>query len=100
MMGEIIVHFNQEQGVNGIRMDYRWEHEGCEYLVTDIPCKHWPFASDDYLETHVMLGLNAIMELQKDQSVPNCVNFQEHEHLLESLKEHLKSQEDSTTSES
>lgn len=99
-MGEIIVHFNKKQVANGIRMDYRWEHEGCEYLVTDIPCKHLPFASDNYLETHIMLGLNVIMELQKDQSLSNCVNFHEHEHLLESLKDHLKSKEDTPTSES
>lgn len=91
-MGEIIVHFNKKWAGNVIRMDYKWEDNGREFLIEDIPCKQLPFGTDDYLEEHINFAVDIIKLWQKRGEIKESVSFLEAEKLegfLEALKSFL-----------
>lgn len=89
-MGQITVHFDREWQGKVVRMDYKWEYEGQEFLVEEIPCTKLPFDNDDYLDEHVSLTLEMVMYLQKNGEVSNKVSFLDIEDLLEDFNELLK----------
>lgn len=74
-MAEVIVHFDREWKDGVIRMDYKWEREGKEFLIRDVPCTCFPIGTDEYLSDNVSLALDMIVHLQKTGEVKEDVCF-------------------------
>lgn len=82
-MAEVIVHLDREWKDGIIRMDYKWEREGKEFLIQDVPCTRFPFGTDDYLSDTVSLALELIMYLQQTGEVSQDVCFMDVENLVD-----------------
>lgn len=82
-MAEVIVHLDREWKDGIIRMDYKWEREGKEFLIQDVPCTRFPFGTDDYLSDMVSLTLHLIMYLQQTDEIPQDVCFTDIEYLVD-----------------
>ena len=81
-MGEVIVHFDREWKDGIIRMDYKWEREGKEFLIRDVPCTRFPLGKGEYLTDTVSLVLDLIVYLQQTDEVPQDVCFTDVEDLV------------------
>lgn len=86
-MGEIIFHFDREPIDEKIRVDYKWENNGVEYLIMNIPCIHFPLDSiaknEEYLTTQVSEALSMLIYLaENDDEVPNVLDFTKVEGML------------------
>lgn len=75
ILGEIIVHFDRDWAGNVIRMDYKWHHEDKEFLIKEIPCKKLPFGNNDYLEPHISVALDMVIQLQQSGDIKDKFNF-------------------------